>query len=179
MALRLHEARLQNQRETEALEAVNKDLRRSEAEFRGLFEAGPVAIGMIVDRLFYKVNSVMCNTFGYSEEEMIGRTTRMLYEDEAEFERVAKEIYSEIQQYGRSVQETRLRRKDGSVLDVSICARPLDPDIPTSRNGIATTVLDITHRKHIEEALRQAETEIELKDKLIRELQNQPGEGTG
>ena len=173
MALRLQEARVLNQRKNKEVEASNAELRRSEAEFRGLFETGPVAVGMLVSRRFTRINAVMRDTFGYAEEEMLGRTTRMLYTDNAEYERVGRELYDELRRFGRSVQETHLKRKDGAVLDVLICARPLDPDAPDFEAGVATTILDISGQRRIEADLRRAQAALAAMDDLIQELRAQ------
>jgi PAS domain S-box-containing protein len=174
MALKLHASKLENQRKSEELERANGELRRSEAEFRGLFETGPVAVGMLVGRKFFKVNAVMRDTFGYAEEEMIGRTTRMLYTDDAEYARMGRELYEELRLYGRSVQETVLKKKDGTVLDVLICARPLDPEAPDSEAGVATTVLDISGQRRLEAELRKAKAELAAKEALSA-LSAEPG----
>lgn len=164
MALRLHEARLLNQRKTEELQRALEELRRSEAEFRGLFETGPVAVGMLVDRRFVKVNAVMCATFGYTAEEMLGRQTLMLYEDEAEFERIGREGYEEVKIFGRSALETRLKRKDGLVLDVLVCIRRLDPGFSDSGEAFATTVLDISAQKRLEAELARVKAELAARE---------------
>ena len=153
MALRLQESKLQNQRKMKELAAANEALRRSEAEFRGLFETGPLAVGMLVGRKFVNVNEVMCRTFGYAKAEMLGNTTRMLYEDDAEYRRVGFELYRDLRLHGRADIETRLRKKDGAVLDVLVFARPLDPNAPDSDMGVATTILDITDRLRLQAEL--------------------------
>lgn len=175
MAFKLHAAQLQAQTKARQLELMNEELsraikelgatnrkleealRRSETEFRSLFEASPVAVGMLVDRRFRKVNSVMCETFGYSEAEMLGESTRMLYEDEEEYARVGRELYRALHAERCVTIESRLRKKDGSAIDVRISASSLDPASPDDPAEIATTVQDITEQKRAEAALRSTE----------------------
>jgi PAS domain S-box-containing protein len=154
MALRLHEARVMLQRKAEDLAAANLALGKSEAEFRGLFETGPVAVGMLVNRAFAKVNRKMRDTFGYSEAEMLGRTTRILYESDAEYERVGRELYAELGRSGISTIETRLRTKDGTVLDILVYARPLEGVKGSSAGVVVTALLDVTERHRLEAELR-------------------------
>lgn len=149
MALRLHELRMQNQNKNEELELTVKKLKKSEAEFRCLFEASPVAVGMLKNRCFVKINRVMCNLFGYTEAEMLNQSTRMLYESEEEFERLGRILYKELNADRYSVQETRLKCKNGKVLDVLISASQFAVDGDDSDVALATTVTDITEQKRL------------------------------
>jgi PAS domain S-box-containing protein len=182
MAFKLHEARLQIQKKAEELELTNDELRRSETELRSLFQAGPAAVAMLSRRVFMKVNEMMLSTFGYTEEEMLGHMTRMLYYDDEEYERVGRELYGDVRTKGRAVAEARLKRKDGSPVDVLISAGPMYPDAEDPTAAVATTLLEITGRKRaeteriaaervrVEEALRE-------KDALVSELQHRTKNG--
>jgi PAS domain S-box-containing protein len=183
MAFKLFEARIQNQRKTAELEVANLrlgelvegqkrvevELREREAEFRSLFEAAPAGVAMLCDRIFKKVNLVMCETFGYSEGEMLGRTTRMLYVDDEEYARVGEELYGGLRLNRRVVQETKLRKKDGTVIDVMIGASALDPAASDPMSSVATVIVDLSARKKIESELSRS---LEEKEILLHELQH-------
>jgi PAS domain S-box-containing protein len=183
MAFKLFEAKIQNQKKTAELEAANsrlgelieaqkrseKALRESEAEFRSLFEAAPAGVAMLRFREFYKVNVVMCETFGYSEAEMLGKTTRMLYVDDAEYARVGKDLYGGLRQNRRAIIETRLKKKDGAVIDVMIGASALDPSVADPMASVSTVIFDLSARKRIETELGRSVRE---KDILLHELQH-------
>ncbi|NLX23679.1 MAG: PAS domain S-box protein [Phycisphaerae bacterium] len=126
-------------------------VRESEGVLRSIFDASPAGVAMLVDRRFVKVNSSLCKMTGYSEEELLGNFTRMLYPDDEEFERVGRELYGEMKRVGQGHGEARLRRKDGMDIDVILCLAPVDPaDVGA---GVCATVLDITERKRAEEVL--------------------------
>jgi PAS domain S-box-containing protein len=170
MALRLHEARMQLQQKSEALEIANRELVQREKEYRSLLETGPVAVGILHNRCFVMVNEILCSTFGYTKAELLGNTTRMLYENDEEFQRLGKLLYTEIKERGESVQETWLRRKDGSAVNVKICARPLDPDSPDPAATVSTTLLVIPVEHTIMQELRDLQAKIEEQDKIINNL---------
>ena len=127
-------------------------LRESEIAFRSLFEASPTPIVVMVDRVFLRVNPMMCQITGYSEAELLGQSSRMLYADEATFERVGAELYGGLSHEGRGSTEARMLRKDGAPIDVLISVSFLDPADPAK--GVAATLIDITGRKLAEESYR-------------------------
>ena len=71
-------------------------VRQSEAVLRSLLEATPAGVGLLVDRVFLKVNAALCRITGYSELEMVGLSTRILYPDNEEFIRTGREMYEEM-----------------------------------------------------------------------------------
>jgi PAS domain S-box-containing protein len=160
MAFRLFEAKVQNQVKASELAATNKRLeeaiavqnrvevalRESEAEFRSLFEAAPASVGMLKSRIFTKVNDMMCETFGYSEAEMLGKGTRILYADEEEYERVGRELYGELRTHRRAIIKTKLRKKNGTVIEVLVGASALDPGAADPMASVATVLFDLSAR---------------------------------
>lgn len=71
-----------------------------------------------------------------------------------EFNRVWQ-TYEEMERDGLGRTESRLRRKDGSVVHVMICLTPVQPhDI---KSGVISTILDITDLKNAETALKESE----------------------
>ncbi|MCG6537256.1 MAG: PAS domain S-box protein, partial [Syntrophales bacterium LBB04] len=62
-------------------------LRESEETLRSIFRAAPIGIGMVIDRVFKQANDRLCEMLGYSREELLGRSARMVYptdEDDAD-----------------------------------------------------------------------------------------------
>lgn len=139
---------------TERKRAEEK-LRESEAFFRSLLSATPAGVGMLRDRIFEGVNTALCKITGYTETEMLGGSTRILYPDDEEFNRVGLALYREMEEKGLGVSEARLQRKDGTVLNVLLCLSPIDLNDLTA--GACATVLDITERKQTEKALAESE----------------------
>ncbi len=127
-------------------------LRESEVAFRSLFEASPTPIVLMVDRVFLRVNPMMCQLTGYAEKELLGQSARLLYPDDATFDRVGAELYGQLSREDSCTTEARMLRKDGAPIDVLISVSFLDPAAPAK--GIAATLIDITERKLAEERYR-------------------------
>lgn len=60
-------------------------LTESEALLRSIFEASSAGISLLRGRVFTKVNAAICTMLGYSEEELLGQSTRMLYFSDDDF----------------------------------------------------------------------------------------------
>ena len=89
---------------------------------------------------------------------MIGHTTRMLYENEAEYERVGRELYADLAERGPASVQTRLRRKDGVFREVVLTAAPLESRDFSCRAMIA--VQDITDIRRIEKELKESRRQL-------------------
>jgi PAS domain S-box-containing protein/putative nucleotidyltransferase with HDIG domain len=130
-------------------------LRKSEITQKTILRAAPIGIGLVSRRIFGWTNEQFSKITGYSAEELLGQSARMLYESEAEFEWVGRFKYAAIKEKGTGSIETRWRRKDDTVMDILLSSTPLDP-----RNldaGVVFTAIDITHRKEAEKELRLKE----------------------
>lgn len=129
----------------------------TETFLKSIFRAAPLGIGVVVNRVFVQVNHYLCQMLGYQPEELIGQSARLIYPDDAEFERVGREKYGEIERNGVGSIETRWRCKDGRIIDVFLSSAPIDPS--DWKKGVTFTAIDITERKRVEERLRLAEAQ--------------------
>ena len=75
-------------------------LRQSETTLRSVLKAAPVGICIMKDRVFQSANDFWYEIIGYTEAELLGQTTRRLYESEEEYERVGRELYTEVPKRG-------------------------------------------------------------------------------
>jgi len=146
---------------------AEQELRESKARVESIFRSSPVGIGVVVDRMIKEANERLCEMTGYSREELLGKSALMLYPTAEEYERVGRVKYGMITDRGTGYVETCWRRKDGSVVDVLLSSSPI---IPNDLSGeITFTALDITERKHAEEALKKAYDTLEEKVKARTE----------
>jgi PAS domain S-box-containing protein len=117
-------------------------LREAQAAFRELLELAPdaVVVGDADDRVS-DLNGAACTLFGYSREELLGKTYRDLLEPEeaARFARERPRAAGRIH-----VGEWRVKRKDGTFVPVETSLKKL----PDGRS--LGFVRDITERKRIE-----------------------------
>jgi len=143
-------------------------LRKSETSLASIFRAAPVGIGLVADRVLIRVNDRICEMTGYSQDELVGKNSRILYPTDEEYDYVGTVKYAMIRDRGTGTVETRWMRKDGIIRDILLSSTPLDPSVVSA--GVMFTALDITDRKTAETRLRAAyqqltDTEEELRGK--------------
>ncbi|MDO9325188.1 MAG: PAS domain S-box protein [Methanoregula sp.] len=130
-------------------------LEESEARLRSIISAAPIGIGVVTERIFLEVNNRFCQMTGYKESELIGRSTRLLFLTQEEFERIGREKAIQMARTGSGTIQTRWKKKDGSVVDILLSSAPLNPADLT--RGVTFTALDITQRTRAEQDLRESE----------------------
>ena len=130
----------------------------SESLPASIFHAIPIGVAFAVDRVFVQVNQALCELLGYTEQEILEHSTRMFYDSDDEYERVGRELYSQLAGNERTSVETHLVQKDGTVLFVILTAAYLKADDPAA--GHIVTIQDITKRKLAEEALHESENRV-------------------
>ncbi|MFA4848158.1 MAG: PAS domain S-box protein [Methanoregula sp.] len=130
-------------------------LQESEARLRSIISAAPVGIGVVSDRVILEVNNRLCQMTGYSTSELIGKSARILYPTDDDFERVGREKYSMIARTGTGTVQTQWKKKDGSFIDILLSSSPISPADLT--RGVTFTALDITERTRAERALSESE----------------------
>ena len=136
------------------------ELREREALLASIFRAASIGIGLVADRVLLRVNDHLCKMLGYTEDELVGQSSRILYPSQEEFEWVGQEKYRQIEEKGFGKVEVRMQAKDGSILDVLLSSTPLDLD--DLSKGVTFTVLDITDRKRAEEEIRSHRDQLEI-----------------
>ncbi|HCK80319.1 MAG TPA: hypothetical protein DIC59_02480 [Candidatus Competibacteraceae bacterium] len=137
------------------LKMAREALSERETRLTSLYRAVPVGVGRIAKRVFLEANRQLCQMLGYDSEELIGRSTRVLYLSDDAFESAGKDFYGRIQEQGAGTVETRWRRRDGMVVPVLISGSVLDPENPD--DGVTFAVLDLSDRESALAKLRESE----------------------
>ena len=139
-----------------------------ESLLSSLYRATPAGIGQVVNRTFQEVNDQLCQMVGYTRNELVGQSARLVYPSEEVFARVGREKYAQIQQHGVGTVETQWRRKNGDIFPVLLSSSPMNPARP--EEGTTFTVLDLSSRQR---ALEQAQ----ISEERYRQLFETMAEG--
>jgi PAS domain S-box-containing protein len=143
---------------------AEEQIRESRERLMSIFRVAPTGIGVVRDRILYDINTRICEITGYNAEELIGKSSRMLYASQREFDLVGEEKYRQIKEKGTGYIETKWKRKDGDLIDILLASTPLfENDIS---RGVTFTALDITDRKKAAEELLIAKEKAEESDRL-------------
>ena len=118
--------------------SAEKRLEESERSLKAILSASPIGICRLKNRVFEWVNEAMCKMTSYSFEEFVGKSSRFLFENDAEHQNAGL-VYNTDKLY-----ETKHIAKDGSIIEVLIKASPIDG------SSFIVTVTDITDRKNAE-----------------------------
>jgi len=133
---------------TRKLQQSKCDLVNKEAHLQSILKSAPVGIGLVVDRNLKWVNRKMEEMVGYSNGELEGKSARLLYPTDEEYQRVGEEKYAQINQQGTGSVDTQFVVKDGSLIDIFLSSTPLD--VNDLSVGVIFTALDITERKQLQ-----------------------------
>ncbi len=123
-------------------------LKEKDATLNSILAAAPVAIGLVQNRVFNWVNPVMLEMLGYERDEILGKSSRMLYPSQEEFDRVGEIKYTLIKNNQLGEIDTVWLKKDGTSIDVNIRSTPLNSE--NISLGVIFTALDISDRKKAE-----------------------------
>jgi PAS domain S-box-containing protein len=111
-----------------------------------IFRTAPSGIGVVTDRVFTKVNKTLCSMVGYTEKELLGENSILIYPTLAEYEKVGKNKYKQIDEKGTGTVETIWKKKDGRNIDILLSSTPIDKEDYSA--GVIFTALDITPQKN-------------------------------
>lgn len=130
---------------------TEEELVKNERTLRVLFDSAPIGICLLKDRRFQWINRKMAEILGYSPEELVGQNTRVLYDNEEEYDRVGKILYPSGNNANSMGVESILKRKDGTLINCSTSISALDPS--DYSKGFITTLMDITDKKKLEQQI--------------------------
>jgi two-component system, cell cycle sensor histidine kinase and response regulator CckA len=138
---------------------AGEELRARENLLSSIFRAVPIGIGVVSNRHLLAVNDRICEMIGCTSEDLVGKSARVLYPSDADFEYVGTEKYRQIAEHGTGTVETRWQCKDGRLIDVLLSSTPINP--LDMAGEVTFTALDITERKRAEEELRATNEQLQ------------------
>jgi PAS domain S-box-containing protein len=118
-----------------------------------------------------EVSGAFCEMLGYSREELIGANVS-LWDAQWLAQELTQLIANQIAKAGRSVIQTRHRRRDGSFLDVEVTGQGLELD---GKPVLFKSARDITERIRAEQRLVEASSVPRLGRTVYRRHLHHPG----
>ena len=142
------------------------ELTVSEERWRKLFESVPVGVNLVGShRRYVAANPAFQRMTGYSEAELRGLSPAdITHEDDRAASEAIIAANAAGEPYARRI-EKRYRRKDGGVI-VGGGQTPFWRRLRGARPSLAAVAVDVTERKRAEEALRDAQAELERTARL-------------
>ena len=128
---------------------------QSEALLRSIHQVAPLGIGVVRSRVLDWTNAQISRMTGYTADELRGKSARIFYPDDEEFDRVGRHKYAEIHRSGTGSIVTVWRRKDGRLINVYLSSTPIDPGDRSA--GVVFTALDVTEKKKAQDELWKSE----------------------
>jgi len=158
-----------------ALKRAQEALRQSNEILKHILSASPIGIGLVEDRTIRWANEAALKIFGFEhEQDYVGRSTRIVYPSEEEYERVGQIIYDKLKA-GKTVREDAMfKRQDGTTFVGHLMISCPDPSDPMKT--AIFTISDISWREHAEQERIQREKlqgVLEMAGAVCHEL-NQP-----
>jgi PAS domain S-box-containing protein len=129
---------------TDFIEARDKvaELKALETSF---LEAIPHAVIGLRDRRIIFANDGVESVFGWQAEELIGKSSRILYRTDSGYREIARRLYARMKKQRTSRTEFPCRRKDGRDIDCMISAARIGESLKEKK--IVITCEDITESK--------------------------------
>ena len=142
--------------ELEILERKQKEetLRKLEELESSILAAISHAVVGLRARTIIFANDAVEEVFGWRPEELIGKTTRLFYGTDSDYEAVGK-LYSVLEKQKIYSAEIRCRHRDGRDIICRFNASRIGTSLTDKQ--IMVTYEDITERKRVENALRESE----------------------
>lgn len=134
---------------------IEQKLENDHNHLKVLFEHG--GSGHLIvssERIMVRVNQQFCEMSGYTEQELVGQSVRMLHLDEQHYRDWSPHFNQARSGVTHLSAEYPTRCKDGSVIWCVFTGVRLT--LPDGDLGVVWSVIDISDRKQVEDELRQA-----------------------
>jgi PAS domain S-box-containing protein len=146
-------------------EAAEK-LQEFQAMQNALLDALPIAVTGMQARHIVLANHAVEAVFGWKPEELIGRSTRVLYRSAEDYEQIGKSVYRALKKQRTFKTEFPCRRKGGKNIICMVSVARIGESLQDER--IIAAYENITERKRAEKALEESERTLKA---LLRSYQ--------
>ncbi|SPE34686.1 putative Histidine kinase [Candidatus Sulfopaludibacter sp. SbA3] len=147
---------------------TGETLRQTKEMLEAVVRSSPLGIAVLdPDSNVRLWNPAVEQIYGWTRDEVLGRRLRVIPQDHADDDlRTQQEVFA---QGGITDRERLGLRKDGSVVPISLSGAPLH-NAAGDVTGAMYVVMDLTERKRVEEALREAKVRAEAANRAKSEF---------
>jgi len=126
--------------------------RRSHEKIAALYKENRLyfdnaAVGFLVvdaQRHILQVNSMLCEIFGYDEEELLGESTEIFHIDSEHFSRSEQEVFKKAQQNELVRARFEMKKKGGERVWIEVSGAPIRGHEGVLSGGVIWTAIDVT-----------------------------------
>jgi len=159
--LEVHQIELEMQ--NDELHLAYEALEISRNDYAELYDSAPVGYFSINPQgVIQMVNLTGAQLLNTDRERLINTPMNMWIADADGLEAFTKHCADSFSEHGNRTCEIRLQRKGGEKFHAQLRSTALAP-VDGKVNSIRTTLVDVTERKHIEDALQKAHDELDVK----------------
>jgi hypothetical protein len=119
------------------------------------------------DRKVLSCNHAAENIFGYTNDEIVGRTTEFMYVDHSMYEGYVQIIKPVLDEAGIYRSEMQLRRKDGSLFYATVTDTEI-LDGQGQRSGVLSVIREVDEQKKL--SANAAELQLQAEEKLSEHI---------
>ncbi|MFW6100103.1 MAG: PAS domain-containing sensor histidine kinase [Bacteroidota bacterium] len=146
-----------------------------------------LVVGADEKRVINLCNKATWDIFGYTPEELKGKSTRILHLNDEKFEQFGEKGQHQIERYGYYHGEYQMIRKDGRIITTEHTITPLD-EKKGWQHGVVSVVRDISKRKqylqqieNYSQRLKQLNSHLqkiqeEERSRIAREIHDEVGQ---
>ncbi|MEY4100399.1 MAG: hypothetical protein RL300_1570, partial [Pseudomonadota bacterium] len=148
--------------------AAAEALARANREQEAIFESARTGIVLFKNRHIVRANPGFLKLFGYTLDEVINQSTRILHLDDAHYDELGKTAYPPLQTGETYQGEFELARKDGSAFWCRITGSALDPlDLS---EGVVWLLEDVSNERQMLDAIQRARAAAEEATRMKSEF---------
>jgi PAS domain S-box-containing protein len=148
---------------------LEDEVRRTSLEREVILQNTQIGITLSVNRHHRWFNRTFADMMGFSDDELLGASSRIHFPDDEAWARLGAEAYPVLGRGEPYASECQMRRKDGELIWIQLFGKAVDAG--DMARGAIWTFVDVTQRHRAEEDIRRALTQqvelSELKSKFV------------
>lgn len=145
-------------REMTERKSAEDALRGLEALKSSILSAIPHAVVGLYERRIFFANQAVEAVFGWKPEDLIGRSARILFRNDEEYEEIGRRCYPILEKRKRYAAEFPYRHRNGNDILCTMNASVIGKELKD--NGIVAVYEDITERKRAESELKSSREQL-------------------